>query len=862
MWAAEGFLNETECKSVEETGEEYVQDLVRRNLVSVCSRKSNGRIKSIEIEDFFMFDLCVKQGRVDSFSFRADSGFRSSNWLKELKSCRGRVSCRVDEFYKCPNFLKGVYGSTIRTLMLYMSKSQRGFGLSIGNVRLLRILDLSNARHYDLPKGVFELFHLRYLAFYCGFSISKAISDLVNLQTLIICPRESDSIFAEFPDGIWRMPQLRHLLVSSFKLPTHKDATSALVNLQTLCRVVNFICSRDNLKMVPNLKKLTLLYSLRDMVEDYELHNLIHLQKLETLKIEMDWSSGEQLKSMRCAFPPTLHKLSLSSVRLGWDDIRTVGLLPNLQVLKLRKHACTGDTWETSEGGFSQLTYLLIDESNLENWLTQTSHFPKLRSLLLRCCLRLLEVPNDIGQVPSLELIELDGQNNSLLRSANMIQKDRHNGKEQRSKQVIEVNDEKKQVKFKVIEGDVLKLYKNMVISYDVETKGGIDFATRTIEYELLKPDNPHPVGLLNFGLELSIYMMHEDRITDLPSDILVSIISRLTIHEATSTSILSSRWRHLHAYNTHLNFTKYAIGEMDRIIYRSQYDLDRVVNHVLNSHRGSRIKEFTFDLHRCGVFYEIERYFEFALTRKAEMIHISPGRLTFRRLPDRNGLECLKDLSLISIEMSDQYFQFVVSNCPILECLTVKNCSKLENVAIVGPSKLKRLNLSFLSGIRSMVIRNAISLVSLTCFECRRECSVQLSNIPKLTKLNLRDSRYSRTQVEFISQMPYCIRDQLQLLRLSYAYYSSSDLCKFVPWKMSDTTGEVEFDAKTYDHRRRCDLSEKYLEILGYSKSKYNVTFSNKNVCQNVVYVMKWHPMMGGWACLGHDNDDDSTIA
>ncbi|KAG6402605.1 hypothetical protein SASPL_134802 [Salvia splendens] len=80
----------------------------------------------------------------------------------------------------------------------------------------------------------------------------------------------------------------------------------------------------------------------------------------------------------------------------------------------------------------------------------------------------------------------------------------KENGKEQRSKQVIEVNDEKKQVKFKVIEGDVLELYKNMVISYDVETKGGIDFVTRTIEYELLKPDNPPPVGLLNLGLELS----------------------------------------------------------------------------------------------------------------------------------------------------------------------------------------------------------------------------------------------------------------------------------------------------------------------------------------------------------------------
>ena len=37
----------------------------------------------------------------------------------------------------------------------------------------------------------------------------------------------------------------------------------------------------------------------------------------------------------------------------------------------------------------------------------------------------------------------------------------------------------------------------------------------------------------------------------------------------------------------------------------------------------------------------------------------------------------------------------------------------------------------------------------------------------------------------------------------------------------MLDTTGEVEFNAKTYDHRPGCDLSPKCLEILGYSDSQ-----------------------------------------
>ncbi|KAL8557561.1 hypothetical protein ACS0TY_004852 [Phlomoides rotata] len=45
-----------------------------------------------------------------------------------------------------------------------------------------------------------------------------------------------------------------------------------------------------------------------------------------------------------------------------------VGSLPNLQVLKLKNNACGGDTWETSDGEFPQLKFLLIEASNLEHW--------------------------------------------------------------------------------------------------------------------------------------------------------------------------------------------------------------------------------------------------------------------------------------------------------------------------------------------------------------------------------------------------------------------------------------------------------------------------------------------------------------
>ncbi|KAI3473687.1 hypothetical protein Pfo_031257 [Paulownia fortunei] len=78
-------------------------------------------------------------------------------------------------------------------------------------------------------------------------------------------------------------------------------------------------------------------------------------------------------------------------------------------------------------------------------------------------------------------------------------------GKEQTAKQVLQdIDEEKKQIAYKMLEGDLLELYKNMLITIHVETKGGVDFVTWTIEYELLNADNPHPLPLLNFFIEFT----------------------------------------------------------------------------------------------------------------------------------------------------------------------------------------------------------------------------------------------------------------------------------------------------------------------------------------------------------------------
>lgn len=78
-------------------------------------------------------------------------------------------------------------------------------------------------------------------------------------------------------------------------------------------------------------------------------------------------------------------------------------------------------------------------------------------------------------------------------------------GKPQVAKQVLQdIDEEKKQIAYKTIEGDLLELYKNILITVHVETKDGIDFITWTIDYELINADNPHPLPLLNFFIGLT----------------------------------------------------------------------------------------------------------------------------------------------------------------------------------------------------------------------------------------------------------------------------------------------------------------------------------------------------------------------
>ncbi|KAL2240055.1 UNVERIFIED_CONTAM: putative late blight resistance protein R1A-10 [Sesamum indicum] len=439
LWIAEGFVKPPTPKSFEQVAEDYLKDLVDRCLIQVQRRTYTGEIKTCTIHDMLR-ELCMKKAHDEK--------------LYQIMNTHSRVFPRGRNDQRRFSIHGGTFGHRTNDCDSYvLSRSLLYFCYGPGHsllvsfttsCRLLRVLDVLTVRFYDFPVGIMELVHLRYLALTCNGrdELPASIYKLGNLQTLIVYRGDipyplwfaRDMFYITL--NIWKMPQLRHLMLERgflpypFLEPVVKDSV-VLENLQTLTGVIDLRCTKEVCAIMPNLKKLGVSYiSYIDDSEDkwssYEFNNFLYLHQLETLKCRFITKDplANKLLPVSLAFPPNLKKLTLSGCRIPWEKMPVVGMLPNLQVLKLRDHAFEGSTWEPHEGEFSKLKFLLIDVSNLVHWRVNDTHFPQLQHLRLSCCFSLEELPLEIGDIPTLEMLELYECSPSVEASAMLIQEE------------------------------------------------------------------------------------------------------------------------------------------------------------------------------------------------------------------------------------------------------------------------------------------------------------------------------------------------------------------------------------------------------------------------------------------------------
>ncbi|KAL2492379.1 putative disease resistance RPP8-like protein 4 [Abeliophyllum distichum] len=430
LWVANRFIKPDRSKSLEEVAEEYLKDLVDRNLILVREWCYSGEIKTCSIHDI-LWDFCLMKSKEEKFNSDVE-------YLPRVHDNLRQVSIHTDLKNQIPRFALGNNRDLLVRSVTFFFRNSPNDVCFITNFRLLRVLDALTISFEEFPVEIVELVTLRCIAltYWMKHRFPASIAKLCNLETLIINPGKFRSIFntSFLPLEIWKMSRLRHLLFVRSYLPYPTDALIGgtfvpLENLQTLSNVINFRWTKEILKMMPNLKKLVISFEHDGRTEwsSYCFDNFVHLHQLEVLKcffFAKCYMKYQDPLSVSFAFPQKLKRLTLSGCRISWKNMSVVGSLSNLEVLKLKFHAFEGPVWELNDGEFRRLKLLLIHMTDLEHWKVNETHLPTLQRLSLRYCYKLVEIPSGIGKIPTLEEIELCECSTSLVTSAEFIQKE------------------------------------------------------------------------------------------------------------------------------------------------------------------------------------------------------------------------------------------------------------------------------------------------------------------------------------------------------------------------------------------------------------------------------------------------------
>ncbi|VFR02357.1 unnamed protein product [Cuscuta campestris] len=207
-----------------------------------------------------------------------------------------------------------------------------------------------------------------------------------------------------------------------------------------------------------------------------------------------------------------------------------------------------------------------------------------------------------------------------------------------------------------------------------------------------------------------------EDRMSLLPDEILINILSRIPISDACRTGRLSRRWRNLWTQVCNVRF----FDDYDDILVHNIAAEDgffSFVDRVLSRCASSRIRRFwiQFKSRQEADFSAVNRWIQFAVDRSADDIllmqqaasHPIPipeillSHLTIEKLKLKSfafGREdrainwpFLRSLTLGSVNLSDKAVARLLQGCPTLETLELSHYGYFRELRI-GSSRLKRL--------------------------------------------------------------------------------------------------------------------------------------------------------------------------
>ncbi|KAH0681013.1 hypothetical protein KY284_022098 [Solanum tuberosum] len=430
LWIAEAFIKNND-KCLEDTAEDYLNDLIGRNLVMVTKRRSTGKIKACRVHDL-MLDFCKEKAKEDNFLLwmKRDRDSNPRRFYSERPIHRRLSFCsNQDDLSEWRPSCSHARSILFRELSDNACSSMGHASFIFGNFKFLRVLDLEVVVVDSFPT---ELNQLRYLAVQTTKnSIPSSIENLWNLQTFIV-KRNGGQVW--LPDTFWKLSKLRYVSISDgalFASPGAQESCDGnslkLDNLKTFSSIyVSRVNNMERmLRRTPNLQKLRCVFA--DLGRWGKNENrfpvLDSLSQLETLKVVFVGIS--EVGPSRLNFPENLKKLTLCNFPLPPEGISATAKLVNLEVLKLRQVAFEMGEWVVRDEEFSQLKLLELENLKLSKWEVSENAFHRLEKLVLHECLHLEAIPDSFQEPSCLRYIEVKSCSEDVAGSARIIKETR-----------------------------------------------------------------------------------------------------------------------------------------------------------------------------------------------------------------------------------------------------------------------------------------------------------------------------------------------------------------------------------------------------------------------------------------------------
>ncbi|XP_039119029.1 probable disease resistance protein RF9 [Dioscorea cayenensis subsp. rotundata] len=376
QWIAEGFIPQEEKKTMEDTGDAILEELIQRSLIHVKTRKNNGSVKKCGVHDLLL-DFARSAAKKDIFLTVCSNENDQPTYLASSR----RVSFHNVKSTKIDEILSTMH--RLRTLMTF-GQSRIPIGSSIFRFELLRVLDLTDFIDVQIPKEIKLMIHLRYLRLGHAdrrlrsrywpkhLHLPSSVGNFQSLETVLL------SEVREIPITLWKIKTLRHVQFWQCKPPQSVE----LKNLLTL-EFVEFGSYKTINWRFPKLRKLKveinekhhgtmlthLLCELDHLIslfikatqgchieintKDFPFHK--HLLSLTLFGF---WPNGDTISE----FPTCLTKLELCDSGLEEDPMPKLERLKYLVTLKLHRNVYLGRKMVCSTGGFPSLKNLFINE--------------------------------------------------------------------------------------------------------------------------------------------------------------------------------------------------------------------------------------------------------------------------------------------------------------------------------------------------------------------------------------------------------------------------------------------------------------------------------------------------------------------